>query len=121
MRAVYILAAALVTAMLAAASPASAEAICTPRIVEDAIEKKVPAVQTDCLASVKGHVPMPEDVNVTAHVAWQAGGAVQSVTTTSSNNTSAAIALDQCVTAKVRAWQLPCGPGKRDVAFTFKH
>jgi len=102
-------------------SPASAEARCDVQTVTAAIDKKAPTVQQECLTQVKSHFTMTQDVTVTAHVAWEANGTVQSVSATPSINNSIGLALEQCVTGKVRPWILPCGPGKRDVVFEFKH
>jgi hypothetical protein len=105
----------------AAESPASADARCDVQTVTAAIDKKAPAVQQECLTSVKSHLSLTQDVTVTAHVEWTANGTTQSVGASSSVNNSAGMFLQECVMTKVRPWILPCGPGKRDVAFEFKH
>ncbi len=106
----------LVGFVAASASAERTKLVCDAKTAPTYFETQRPSMKTACYDPLKDAPNVPADVKITAHLAYDAKGAVTTVAVVQSN----ALPVSECIAGKMRAWTPPCGPGSFDVPFEFK-
>jgi len=126
MKRIGVVAAVVVALGLALGAAARAEERCGPAAIASSIEPQQQATLAKCTAEAKAlgkWEALTSDATIVMQVSWTAAGSVAAtnvVSVTGGGNGEVTAGLRECVTGKVRSWNLVCGPATREVPFLFK-
>ncbi len=107
---------AMVALVAVSADAERAREVCEPKTVPTYVASMKPAVKATCFDPRKNMPEIPAEVQMTAHVVYDAKGTVDSVSISKGFNP----VLSPCVAGQLRGWHPPCGPSTLDVDFDWK-